>query len=236
MIGPSQAATEIIVSLAKAMSKRPRQRNIALLISSTLLIIAVTAAIIISNPNSVVFVISIIISLSSGIVSIPALLSFAYKDVKTTSEKLMEIGIERERLVQKTEVNGNILDVIRLNLNQLDEYYTINKAQAKKSYSFSVITIIFGFLAIIFSIIYFIHINKFSEIVLITSLGGLIMEFIGATSLTLYKVSTKNINEFYNKLSYLQHIMLAVELSNKLNGDNKDKEISSIIGSLIHRQ
>ena len=118
-------------------------------------------------------------------------------------------------------------------MNQLDEYYTINKSQSKNSYNFSVLTILVGFIIITATIImYYTNPEKFT-VSLITGAAGLIAEFIGATSLWLYRESTKHVNEFIERLTYLQKVMLAIDLADNLSEKKREKQISKIIEGLI---
>lgn len=152
----------------------------------------------------------------------------------TESENLEILAKERKELTERIKDN-NIIDIIGINLNQLDEYYTINKVQAKRSYSFSIVMIVIGFIVLILSIMLW-FLGKISlNITIIATLSGLIAEFIGATSLLLYKESTKQIQLFFEKLSYLQHTMLAIELTERLNEEKRDEQIAVIISSLIEK-
>ena len=56
----------------------------------------------------------------------------------------------QERLSHQRE--PNIFDTIQLNLNQLNEYYTINKAQARRSFAASLFAIIAGLIVMLSTI------------------------------------------------------------------------------------
>ena len=57
--------------------------------------------------------------------------------------ELGTIRKERERIQERIEKENRVgvLDTIQLSLNQLTEYYTINKGQARRSFNFSVLAI-----------------------------------------------------------------------------------------------
>jgi len=62
--------------------------------------------------------------------------------------EVKEIKQEREKIIERIEREDSVLDVIRLNLNQITEYYTINKNQARRSFSFSALVIFLGFITV----------------------------------------------------------------------------------------
>lgn len=227
---------------AKKLKKKPKLRKWMLIGSivttAILFIILYINEVKLKNDNNIsLLIILIVLLLSSAGILYTSMLSYLISDSKSTvSERLEELAEERVRLNDKLQNNTNVMDVIKINLNQLDEYYTINKGQARKSYSFSVWMITVGFIVLIAGIILWYNGKLDVNITIIASLAGLIAEFIGATSLFLYKENSKQAQAFVDKLSYLQHIMLAVELSEKLKDDKKEEEIALIISALIKKE
>jgi hypothetical protein len=95
----------------------------------------------------------IVISFAAFFVALVAFTSFEFgSDGRGIDVDLDALRREREelrsRLAQedKQEHQGpaDILDTIRLNLNQLTEYYTINKGQARSSFRASIAAMIAG--------------------------------------------------------------------------------------------
>lgn len=204
-------ASDMLIDIIKAISKRPDLRKKLLIIFGSIEIILVAILIsnnFISHPfKDTIFDFGIpALALGTILFFIPVLSYFPNAiDGISISEKLSEIEnkrIEIENNIKKSD-GSNVQDIIKLNLNQLDEYYTINKNQSKNSYKFSIFMILCGFVLITITIIlYFIDPNRYT-LSIITGLAGLITEFIGATSLHLYKESTKHINEFIERLTFL---------------------------------
>lgn len=224
--------------LVKTLKNNPKERKFTLLICIIVVALSSVGLVInklFFNSNQNIFIPLLIVLLIS--ITILLACAMSYFDIKDSSvDKYLEaLAEERLKLNEKIkeENESNVLDVIKINLNQLNEYYTINKAQARRSYSFSIAMIIIGFLVLIFSIMLWLFGKIGLNITIIATLSGLIAEFIGATSLLLYKESTRQIQLFFEKLSYLQHIMLAVELTERLNNDRKEEQIGEIISSLI---
>jgi len=226
-----------IISAAKALNRKPKERKI-IFITSGICVLASSLGIVIVdkyfNNDQTVIGLLIIFLLIVSITFMSSFISYFVNDnSRTLSDHLEKLAQERDELNDKIKKENNVLDVIKVNLNQLDEYYALNKVQARRSYSFSITMIIIGFIVLISAIVLLISGKIAINITIIISLSGLISEFIGATSLMLYKESTKQIQVFFNKLSYLQHIMLAVELAEKVNADKREEQISIIISSLI---
>ncbi len=237
------SSSELFIKIVKALNKRPSLRNKLLIIFGSLDFVSI--AILVLEPlfywnpifeiaSNICAGIAIVMSLGLFI----TICSFFPQLIITTSliEKLDHLADERIKIEHKIKEgsNGNVQEIIKLNLNQLDEYYTINKSQSKSSYSFSIFMIIIGLLLVFATImISFMDSDKY-VISMITGFAGLISEFIGATSLTLYKESNKQLNQFIKRLTYLQKIMLAIDLTEKLPDNEKNEQISNIIEGLLN--
>ncbi|WP_146204183.1 TRADD-N-associated membrane domain-containing protein [Halanaerobium congolense] len=158
--------------------------------------------------------------------------------MKTTKLDLQNLREEREKLENdlKTEESEqkDIFNIIRLNLNQITEYYTISKNQAKKSYNLSILAIILGLFTIIFGIwIFYFDINSNLSISILTSVAGIILEFIGGAYFYMYKENKKQLNYFYSELVDMQDIMLSIKLCNSLKEEKRNNAKEKIIDSLI---
>jgi hypothetical protein len=96
-------------------------------------------------------------------------------ELKSLHEERKDIT---DRLADKQR--PDILDTIQLSLNQLNEYYTINKSQARNSFSFSVSAVVFGLATTIGGIwIFYLGDNPRVDVAVITSLSGVLLQFIG---------------------------------------------------------
>lgn len=222
-------------SISRLLNKEPKIRKKVLIYSSIALFVGVTLFILnhfyLNDFESINFMSAIIVGSSTTFI-LASFRSYLYEK-DDTLQHLERLFNERNELNEKIKEESNVMDVIRINLNQLDEYFTINKVQAKNSYSFSVTMIVIGFGVIITGVLLWLYGKLTLNVMVISTLAGVIAEFIGATSLLLYKESTKQIQLFFDKLTYLQHVMLAIELAEKLPDNSKTEQISSIITSLI---
>jgi nitrogen fixation/metabolism regulation signal transduction histidine kinase len=155
---------------------------------------------------------------------------------RSLSETLDKIAARKQIFEEKIEAQKDkprILDIIQLNLSQLNEYYTINKSQSKHVYGFSIFMIFVGFLLIVIAVVLGLMASSRISVTLIIGIAGLLSEFIGATSLNLYKESNKHVNEFLERLTYLQKVMLAIELVDRISENKQEEQLSGIITSLM---
>lgn len=146
---------------------------------------------------------------------------------------------EREKIKERIEKqDDNVLDTIQLSLNQLTEYYTINLNQAKSSYRWSITAIIVGLITLVTGIwlIYFSETPN-HNMAIISSISGILIEFIGASNIFIYNKSIKQLNIYFKELIKIQDTMLAIELCEGIKGsDDKKLEIrEKIILALMGR-
>lgn len=185
------------------------------------------------------------INISSGfffIIPAVTLLSFMFFAVSVRKSpidsELEQIHEERKEITKKIESESthDIFNTIQLSLNQLNEYYTINKGQAKSSFGFSIFAIVIGLLTILVGIwLYYFKIREI-QVTYLTSISGVILEFIGGAYFFMYKKSLGQVNFFFGQLIKIQDTMLAINLA-KNNSDNDKKSAleEKIIVSLLER-
>lgn len=152
--------------------------------------------------------------------------------------ELKNLKAERVVITQKieTEKELDIFHTIQLSLNQLNEYYTINKNQARSSFRFSIFSIVIGLITIIAGIwMQYLDIAKI-EISYITAISGLILEFIGGAYFFMYKKSLEQVNFFFGQLIKIQDTMLSINLADNIDSEDKKTEMNEkIIVSLLER-
>ena len=166
--------------------------------------------------------------------------------VSYTSIKIAKGGIGQELNEIKKERNEikkriskapqvDIFDTVQLGLNQLTEYYTINKSQARNSFRFSIFAIVLGLITIVGGIwIFYLRDIPNLQLATISSISGTLIETIGGLYFFIYKKSLEQLNYFYDKLTETQNIMLAVKLAESMENEEKKTEIrEKIIISLL---
>jgi hypothetical protein len=140
-------------------------------------------------------------------------------DFDTLEVELKPIRKEREEIRQRIDHDSaaNVLNTIQLGLNQITEYYTINKSQARNSFSFSVFAVVTGLLTLIGGIWLF-YFGKTPNVGLaaLSGIGGLLLQFIGGASFYIYNKSLSQLNYFYDKLVRMQDTMLSIQLCGQL--------------------
>jgi len=157
-----------------------------------------------------------------------------------------EFNVEIEQLrVERTEITKKIEDeegepdifyTIQLSLNQLNEYYTINKAQATTSFRFSIAAIVVGLCFILAGITLNYTGTKTIEITYLAGISGILLEFIGGAYFFMYKKSLEQVNFFFGQLIKVQDTMLAINLADAIKEDGKKIDMQEkIIVSLLER-
>src|SRR5712664_2646079 len=120
-------------------------------------------------------------------------------EISGVEVELRPIRKEREEIRQRIEHDpaANVLNTIQLGLNQITEYYTINKSQARKSFSFSVFAVVMGLVTLIGGVWLF-YFGKTPNVGLaaLSGIGGLLLQFIGGASFYIYNKSLAQLNYF----------------------------------------
>lgn len=158
----------------------------------------------------------------------------------TQSEiEIEKLSLERAELRHKIEGKKEleIFDTIQLSLNQLNEYYTINKAQAKSSFRFSIFSIVIGLATITAGIwMFYLKATPNINLTFLTGISGMLLEFIGGAYFFMYKKSLEQVNFFFAQLIKIQDTMLSINLAKNIGLKEKEIEMTErIITSLLER-
>ncbi|MEC0234861.1 hypothetical protein P4H71_11035 [Paenibacillus kribbensis] len=192
--------------------------------------------------NELVTNVMIIFMVFSVLLLFVSILSFSKNPIKIESVfeiQLEELNEEREKLKKRIsdKPKDDIFTTIQLNLNQTTEYYTINKSQARKSFNSSIFAMTIGMLTVVVGIWLFYSGNKPRyDIATMTTIAGVLIEFISGAYFYVYNKSLNQLNHFYDKLERMQDTMLAIELCNDLKDEEKKNEMKEkIILNLLSR-
>jgi hypothetical protein len=143
--------------------------------------------------------------------------------------ELEQLKTERRTIEANIAEHGgdaDVLHTINLSLVQLTEYYTLSKNQARGSFLISVAALIFGFITLISGVwLLYLPVSDTSgvrAVSVVSVIGGVLTQFIGASYFYLYNKTIYQLNYFYDRLVALQDTMLAIKLCDGI-GD-KDRQ------------
>lgn len=164
--------------------------------------------------------------------------SLQYFIQSSPDTELAPIREERQNINKRLEEKPkDVTETIRLGLNQLTEYYVINKSQAKNSYTFSLFAIVLGLITIITGVgVFYLQSNQNLQLTAITGISGTLLEFIGGAYFFVYRKSIEQMNLYFNQLVKMQDTMLAVNLTKDIQ--NQEKQINlteKVITALLER-
>ncbi len=133
----------------------------------------------------------------------------------------------------KTKESSDTLELMFINMNEIRAYYKMSKIMASASFVLSVFMCILGFI-IISTSIYFIFSTDitFMESI-IPIIGGTVVEVIAGTSLSVYKKSLEQLNQYYESLHNNERFLSLVNLVDKLPPNKRDEVYINIINNQL---
>lgn len=236
MFGFSEVIFRIINEFVIALRRHPTFRNWALIICGLVIVVCLLTYYIIAPnytaPETTIRIrenippLLLIVSLFE-IVGILSLTSINFK-LDMNDEELVPIRKEREEIQRRieNEPRTDILDTIQLSLNQITEYYTINKSQARRSFTFSVFAIILGIATLIGGIwLFYFGSSPNIQLATISGIAGLLIQFYGGANFYLYNKSLSQLNYFYDRLVKMQNTMLAIKLCEQIDDNQRQDDV-----------
>jgi hypothetical protein len=183
--------------------------------------------------------ITAVLVVGGGAVFLACLSSFFDPGEGSTEAELGTILEERKRIEERLEEAGepDLFTRLDLNLNQISEYYTINKGQARSSFRFGVLSSVVGLIALLSGIgMFFFGSGKKVAPAALSSVGGLLAQFIGASALYMYRKSMDQLNIFFDRLARLQDTMLSILLCDQISDSELQNTVRhELIQALIAR-
>lgn len=184
----------------------------------------------------------IIDSKIAGIIGVLILIVIGiFGDTVANSEtKLEKKQKEYLEQVQKLEGDKNLsdkdaLELIKVNLANINEYYIWSQKQAKSAFNAAIATCSVGFLLVVAAVLIPVVKQDFnSTISFISFLGGAITEVIGGTIFFVYRKSLTQLNYYHKALHEDQRFLSSVNLIKKFHDENMgDEMLKEIIQSAI---
>jgi len=232
------------------LRKNPKPRALIVLISTIVLIFSILSAIVVvanlfnvnvANPDdardfliglgSVAAAALVCAFLSGTEVSLSSFVSSIDKELQPIRKEREAI---RHRLKNK---EPDIFDTVQLNLNQLTEYYAINKDQARNSYRASITAILVGLITLVVGMWLFYFTDKpNNNLTYLTSACGVLLQFIGGAYFYLYNRSLAQLNFFFSRLALMQDTMLSIKLCERItDADVRTRVLEKLIFIIVSR-
>ncbi len=137
----------------------------------------------------------------------------ALLDKKQATREAKEVKDEVARVVKTLEEEPkDVLTLMRRNVAELREYYTINKQQARNAFSAAIFVCFLGFLLFGSGVVLSYAIPTSNGIVQYSTVSGTIVEMISGLFFWLYSKAIKQINIFHQSLQGTQEFLTAIQL------------------------
>ena len=165
------------------------------------------------------------------------------REIESYSQKLKE-NIVSEVNIEMSEKGGGgkddsipIIDALgrmRINLEDIKEFYTWSQKQARAAFSLAIAMCIGGYILLVGAVLFPILFGLSMEMSIIPAIGGAIAEFIAVTALFVYRSSLSQLNHYHKALHEDERFLSSVNLLDKFNSsETSDEMLKEIIRSEI---
>ncbi len=142
----------------------------------------------------------------------------------------------------KNTDTGELLELLKNSRTDLEAYYTIGLNQSRKSYRYSVLAMWLGFIFLLIGLIFYvapveqfgIQISDTANLNVLIIGGAAIIEFIAALFLWVYRSTSDQLNNFYNREMYSHSIVMSFKIATTLSDPDDTKK--SIIENILARE
>ena len=142
-----------------------------------------------------------------------------------------EAELEREEAEKKFEQSKTVEDALNLDLIRLNEYYVINQSQSRSSFRWAVFSMLLGFGTIICGIwlFYFRGGQPDTFMASLSTAAGVVINLISALFLRLHSKKEDRSLHYYNQLSRLQHLSIAIQLVSAQQDPKAQQEARNLV-------
>lgn len=131
------------------------------------------------------------------------------------------------------KVEGDIFELMLINMKEIKEYYILSKNQAKRSFILAIIMCILGLVFLSISIIFSFILKQPLEVSIFPAISGAIVEFIAGTALLIYNKTLSQLNHYFKSLHDNEKFLSGVNLVSKLTPNKRDEMYTEIIKAQI---
>ncbi len=138
---------------------------------------------------------------------------------------------EREKAEKKFEQSQTVEDALKLDFTRLNEYYVINQSQARSSFRWAVFSMLLGFSTIICGVwlFYFRGDRPNTFMASLSTAAGCVVNLVSALFLHLHSKTQDRSLHYYEQLSRLQHLSIAIRLAEAHKDPNAQQEARNLI-------
>jgi hypothetical protein len=133
---------------------------------------------------------------------------------------------ETEQALEQFEASNTPEDALNLDFKRLNEYYVINQSQARSSFRWAIFSMFIGFGTIVAGIwlFYFRHSEPDKFMASLTTAAGCVVNVISALFLYLHSKTQERSLVYYDQLTGLQKLILAIRLVSEHKDPDKQTE------------
>lgn len=212
-------ATSLITGLTKAVLNGSRRVKILFVIGALMFLVGMVMAILAdSNKIPVYFTIVGVVLLGTSVIILIGI--YASQLIIEETEAKAEIRKVEERIKENPNEPTAAWELARI---KLENYLNRNLFQIRWIFIWTVIIMIAGFIILGYGIIKVYEVPSNISGGLITTISGLIIEFIGATFLVVYKSTMGQAKDFVNVLERINAVGMSVQILDRIEEDQKLK-------------
>lgn len=161
---------------------------------------------------------------------------FDWKSAKKI-EKLEAEVREEEKEFSEIDLSKRGLraeKMFKMNQKELMRYYDMNLAQTKFLSVLGIMMIIFGLLIVVASLIMYVYTDSDKILLLIGSVSGIIVNFVGAIFIKMYTQNVEAAVRFHAKFAESNNLLLANSIANKIDNEElREMTLSEIAKNII---
>ncbi len=138
---------------------------------------------------------------------------------------------DRQKAEKQYEQSRSVDDALRLDLSRLNEYYVINQSQARSSFRWAVAAMLLGFGTIVAGVwLFYFRTNQPDTFMAsLSTAAGLVVNVVSAMFLYLHgKIQDRSLH-YYEQLSRLQHVSIAIRLAEAHSDTGAQQEARNLI-------
>lgn len=130
-----------------------------------------------------------------------------------------------------TDVDS-LQEITESQLRLLGNFYNLALKQSSDSFKWALIAAGVG-LVFLFAAIIFFFVTQAQDLSVISLISGAVVEVISAINFYLYNKTTAQLAKSQDRLDLTQRFLLAISISDRLEGEQKQNTLSEIIQALI---
>jgi hypothetical protein len=160
-------------------------------------------------------------------------------DIKEKGKQVIGFNRNTDILVatkSESEVDSNFNRLVKINLDNLSEFYETAKSHSSRAFYITIISSVFALVIIALAFIFGVFKKEYRDISYLTAGSGMFIELVSGLLFIVYNKTIQKMKEYHESLVSVQNALLSFKIINEVTDQDKKIQLFSQLIELMNEK